>query len=78
MSSSPPSVQPGWYDDPQTPGTLRGHDGEAWSPFTKAADAADEPALALPHAGIAGAPGAGPVPEPTRPSTTTTLAARHP
>lgn len=50
MSSSPAPVQPGWYDDPQTPGTLRWHDGEAWSPFTKASEVADGPAPARPAA----------------------------
>ncbi len=76
MSSSPASVQPGWYDDPQTPGTLRWHDGEAWSPFTRAADMADRPAPTLPRARTAEAPGVTPAPAPTRPSTTTALAAR--
>jgi hypothetical protein len=35
-SSTPTSIQPGWYEDPQTAGMLRWFDGVTWSPFTKA------------------------------------------
>ncbi|MBN9373836.1 MAG: DUF2510 domain-containing protein [Cellulomonas sp.] len=34
-SSTPTSIQPGWYEDPQTAGMLRWFDGVTWSPFTK-------------------------------------------
>ena len=33
--STPGSIEPGWYEDPQAPGMLRWFDGLAWSPRTK-------------------------------------------
>ncbi len=42
-SSTPTSIQPGWYEDPQMAGMLRWHDGVLWSPFTKSRTAPAQP-----------------------------------
>ncbi len=54
-SSTPTSIQPGWYEDPQAPGMLRWFDGITWSPFTKPHAAVARPA-AVPQPRTAPAP----------------------
>lgn len=58
-SSTPTSIQPGWYEDPQTAGMLRWFDGVTWSPFTKPHAAVPRQA-AVPQPRTA--PAAGPAP----------------
>lgn len=51
-SSTPTSIQPGWYEDPQAAGMLRWFDGVTWSPFTKPHAAVARPA-AVPQPRVA-------------------------
>jgi Protein of unknown function (DUF2510) len=55
-----PSSPPGWYSDPQVPGTLRYFDGSSWTQHVARAAAAAATVVAGPPAAFAGQPGLGP------------------
>jgi hypothetical protein len=46
----PPSSDPGWYNDPQAPGTLRYFDGASWTPHVAPAPVAVGTVVASPPA----------------------------
>lgn len=55
-----PSAAPGWYSDPQTPGTLRYFDGSSWTQHVAPAAAAATTVVAGLPAAFAGQPRLGP------------------